>query len=187
MKVIGLTETLRREVRHHRTALQSALDALLQSNGGLAKLGSRRQTLTDEIAALEESADSSDAAALQALGQRRTELTLVEQRIEKLAEAGTPQAETLHELLSTTGALVKRALTPTYEHYEADIAARFRPFYRACGWEKRAARETDAVKEFGEFLHPRFIANPVGAQRALAILAQIEDGALDWNFNPNAR
>jgi hypothetical protein len=187
---IAISRMARREITLHRQSLLAAVEKLTSSNGESAKLEKRLTEIETAIPELESGANPSDKKAVQEISALRVERDLIAQRLNKIAELGTPSGEELVHLLTETGQVIHRALTPALEAYEREIAAAIRPFMRALGHERRLAVETDALKEFAEAARPRFTmygANITEARRALKTLDEILAGKLAWQFNPEAR
>ena len=182
---VKITAEMRRDLETLRLQIQTVLAAMTRSNGTLGRLTTRRSQLAAEIAEIE-GADNPGKEAIASLGDKETELRLVDRKIEQLSGTGT-HGEELAKLQHEATQLVKRALKPSQDDCEAEIMSGLRPFYRAERFSVVMARATDKAMDFGAFVHRGFGRSIPEANLALKVIDEILNGELSWQFDPPRR
>ena len=178
---LGKIKTLRDE-------LSTALNGLLKTNSELNRLAKRQESLKEEIAALEKSADFENSEEVQALGLKRIELEHVTAKLSQIPGLGVEQTTPVVNLMRQIGYTVTAALTPTVESYAVPIAELLRPFCPDENYAVYLARQTPAAisltqvcsRQFGSFGFSLKIA-----QEAISRCDEVLSGELDWKFDPN--
>ena len=184
MKILKLTPEIKAEIKEQRDTLAEALNDILKFDQGLQKLVDRSGKLTTEIAKLK-TANPDDKAAIHSLGEKRTELELVEGQIEGRPKHNVPDQQILIAHLRQASRLLNRTLLPTYEDYVSKIAALLRPYHTSDAWAKNTANQTQAAKSLAALIAVDFGHGVNYAKAALKRCDDILAGELPWEFNPN--
>jgi hypothetical protein len=188
MKIHNLTGEIKTPLSEQSKKITTALDAILKANHKLARAEKRRADLIADIALLEKS-DPDNKDAIRTLGEKRTELSIVERQI---AEIPPVDVEAEHQLKAhVRGAdnLIAKALAPTLEAYVSGIAEVLKPFCLDAAHAKWVAYQTSASHSLSVRVYTRFGtygAAVSGARFALQAIDEILTGELNWSFTPKA-
>jgi len=189
MKIkIPTTAATKKSIKAHRDALAAALAKVVGLSTRLSKLTDKHSDLTNQIAELEASASADDAAAVQQLVHAREALRITESSLQAATTvnvAGGDAGEELGRLLGLTrDEFTCPALAAVHAAIVADVAEKFRPYFRAGGWALEAAKRCDLAAAFEHFIGRSFGREPnvIQAHRAIETCDAILAGEIEFPF-----
>lgn len=187
MKIVNISPEAKASIREAHEEIEQIVNAILKENSKAGKLTKQRDALVAEIKRLE-SADLSDASAMRTLGDKRTALGLVDQRIAELPPQDPDAESQLFALLGRTMSRKALALAPTMEAYESEIAEKLLPYCTDRQHADAVARQTQAYVSLVAYITWRASVGRIipDAKRMLASLEEILSGELNWSFTPKA-
>ena len=147
------------------------------------------EKLTAEVTRLEDAADPDDARSVASLGEKRTRLGLLQQRVEKAEQEGQTStgARELRASLNGAEEIIRAVAYPRFEEHLEEVTRRFRPFFRDEASAFQAARSADSVTAWGPwfFAVSARCANPSHAetQSLLREIDSLLEGRAPFMFN----
>jgi hypothetical protein len=148
-----------------------------------AKDAQRYEELAAEVTQVRIEVDGDDLAAVQMLTAKEAQLQILRQRVEATESVLEPLAVQVRETLAEIPDLLRAFLDPSFRSLIADISLALLPYFKDAGVRQRIAHESDAVRQFHNFLlclwHPAD-APVITAREVLNDIDAVLAGRTPW-------